>query len=344
MIKRRRSTPRRRPRRSTVTSPRPSCTTSAATSRCRPTTAPSMIGGAVENPLTLTLDDLRAMPAVEHAVTLECAGNGRLDMRPLPTGEPWGDYAVSTARWRARCLHDVLARAQPAADGVEVRFEGADHGRTTSAGPPRDRPGQPHLRPLAAAGARGRSGRRDPHRLRDERRAAAARPRRPVPADRAALVRRRVGEVAEAARRAHRAVHRRVPDRPLHLPVARPSARAGHADAGPRPDHRPGARLDLAAGTLHGPREGMVRHRPRHRGRGQPHRRGRLAPGASSSRPTAPTNGRTGRFTWEPPTSAGTPSAPGRPTPPATSNPTFRRGTASATGTTPSRSSYVDVR
>src|SRR3954469_2041358 len=41
------------------------------------------VGGAVENPLRLTLDDLRAMPAHERAVTLECAGNGRLAMRPL---------------------------------------------------------------------------------------------------------------------------------------------------------------------------------------------------------------------------------------------------------------------
>ena len=60
------------------------------------------IGGAVDTPLTLTLDDLRALPAVERAVTLECAGNGRLAMRPLPNGEPWGDYAVSTARWTGR--------------------------------------------------------------------------------------------------------------------------------------------------------------------------------------------------------------------------------------------------
>ena len=48
----------------------------------------------------------------------------------------------------------------------------------------------------------------------------------------------------EAARRPHRAVHRRVPDRPLHLRVARPAPRAGLPDAGARPDHRPGARLD----------------------------------------------------------------------------------------------------
>jgi DMSO/TMAO reductase YedYZ molybdopterin-dependent catalytic subunit len=86
------------------------------------------VGGAVQNPTTLTLDDLRTMPAVERAVTLECAGNGRLEMRPLPVGEPWGDYAVSTARWTGALLHEVLEQAQPAADGIEVRFEGADHG------------------------------------------------------------------------------------------------------------------------------------------------------------------------------------------------------------------------
>lgn len=86
------------------------------------------VGGAVENPLTLTIDDLRAMPRVEHAVTLECAGNGRLDTRPLPAGEPWGGYAVSTARWSGARLSDVLHRAGPRADGVEVRCQGADSG------------------------------------------------------------------------------------------------------------------------------------------------------------------------------------------------------------------------
>jgi DMSO/TMAO reductase YedYZ molybdopterin-dependent catalytic subunit len=86
------------------------------------------VGGAVELPRTLTLDDLRATPAVERVVTMECAGNGRLAMRPLPVGEPWGDYAVSTARWTGVPLHQVLEQAKPAAEGVEVRFTGADHG------------------------------------------------------------------------------------------------------------------------------------------------------------------------------------------------------------------------
>src|SRR5947207_14508715 len=85
------------------------------------------IGGAVRNPTTLTLDDLRAMPAVERAVTLECAGNGRLATRPLPTGEPWGDYAVSTASWTGVPLRHVLEQAQPDAGAVEVLARGADH-------------------------------------------------------------------------------------------------------------------------------------------------------------------------------------------------------------------------
>jgi DMSO/TMAO reductase YedYZ molybdopterin-dependent catalytic subunit len=86
------------------------------------------IGGAVQNPTTLTLDDLRGMPSVERVVTLECAGNGRLRQTPLPAGEPWGRLAVSAARWRGAFLHELLEQARPEADAVDVKFEGADHG------------------------------------------------------------------------------------------------------------------------------------------------------------------------------------------------------------------------
>jgi len=87
------------------------------------------LGGAVRSPMTLTLDDLRAMPASERTVTLECAGNGRLGQTPLPEGEPWGRFAVSTARWRGVPLHQILSQAAPSPNGLEVTFEGADHGR-----------------------------------------------------------------------------------------------------------------------------------------------------------------------------------------------------------------------
>ena len=99
------------------------------------------IGGAVENPITLTLEDLRALPAHEHAVTLECAGNGRLDMRPLPTGEPWGDYAVSTARWKGALLHDVLALAAPVGATASTSVRGRRPRRLPpQAGPAGDQP------------------------------------------------------------------------------------------------------------------------------------------------------------------------------------------------------------
>ena len=78
--------------------------------------------------MTLTLDELRAMPATTLTVTLECAGNGRIGLMPLPTGEPWAGNAVGTARWTGVPLHLILERPLPARSGVEVSFEGADHG------------------------------------------------------------------------------------------------------------------------------------------------------------------------------------------------------------------------
>ena len=91
----------------------------------------------MENPITLTLEDLRALPAHEHAVTLECAGNGRLEMRPLPTGEPWGDYAVSTARWKGALLSDVLGAGKAHGGRHRRQVRGRrPRRRTTSTGPP----------------------------------------------------------------------------------------------------------------------------------------------------------------------------------------------------------------
>lgn len=86
------------------------------------------IGGAVGTPLTLTLDELRALGEETITVTLECAGNGRVGLMPLPTGEPWTGQAVGTATWTGVPLRAVMARVAPNADAVEVAFTGADHG------------------------------------------------------------------------------------------------------------------------------------------------------------------------------------------------------------------------
>ncbi|MGH2532522.1 MAG: sulfite oxidase [Thermomicrobiales bacterium] len=86
------------------------------------------VGGAVERPLMLTVDALRARPATTVRVTLECAGNGRLEMKPLPVGEPWAGCAVGTAAWTGVPLHTILGQAGPRPEGIEVCFVGADHG------------------------------------------------------------------------------------------------------------------------------------------------------------------------------------------------------------------------
>jgi len=86
------------------------------------------IGGAVERPLMLTLDELRARPAVDLAATMECAGNGRALLEPRPVSQPWLTEAVGTGLWRGVELAPLLEEAGPAAGSVDVVFAGLDRG------------------------------------------------------------------------------------------------------------------------------------------------------------------------------------------------------------------------
>jgi DMSO/TMAO reductase YedYZ molybdopterin-dependent catalytic subunit len=87
------------------------------------------IGGLVEQPLMLSLDDLRGRPSVETEVTLECAGNGRaLLASPRPLSQPWLVEAVGTAAWRGLPLAALLEDAGPLRDTLEVVFTGLDEG------------------------------------------------------------------------------------------------------------------------------------------------------------------------------------------------------------------------
>ena len=78
--------------------------------------------------LELSLDDLRARPAAEHTVTMECAGNGRARLEPRPVSQPWLLEAVGTARWRGTPLAPLLAEAGIPDGTVEVLFTGLDRG------------------------------------------------------------------------------------------------------------------------------------------------------------------------------------------------------------------------
>jgi DMSO/TMAO reductase YedYZ molybdopterin-dependent catalytic subunit len=86
------------------------------------------IDGLVERPASFSLDDLRSRAAVEVAVTMECAGNGRALVEPRVVSQPWILEAVGTARWRGTPLAPLLEEAGVREDAVEVLFTGLDRG------------------------------------------------------------------------------------------------------------------------------------------------------------------------------------------------------------------------
>lgn len=86
------------------------------------------VGGAVRSPFVVSLAELAALPQRHVTVTMECAGNGRLGMDPLPTGEPWRFGAVSTTTWSGVSLRTLLERAGLELDVVEILGHGADAG------------------------------------------------------------------------------------------------------------------------------------------------------------------------------------------------------------------------
>jgi DMSO/TMAO reductase YedYZ molybdopterin-dependent catalytic subunit len=86
------------------------------------------VSGCVGGERSWSIEDLRSEPAIQTAVTVECAGNGRMFMRPLPPGTPWNLGAVGTAVFKGVPLRMLLERSGVDASAVEVVFGGADGG------------------------------------------------------------------------------------------------------------------------------------------------------------------------------------------------------------------------
>jgi DMSO/TMAO reductase YedYZ molybdopterin-dependent catalytic subunit len=86
------------------------------------------IGGAVERPLSLPLDELRRRERVSLPVTFECAGNGRALLEPRPVSQPWLTEAVGTAEWAGIALGPLLEEAGLEPGAIEALFTGLDRG------------------------------------------------------------------------------------------------------------------------------------------------------------------------------------------------------------------------
>src|SRR5580658_6236373 len=68
------------------------------------------VEGEVATPLTLTMEELKKLPAVELVSVVECAGNGRALFDPPLPGLQWANGSVGNGRWRGVRLADVLKK------------------------------------------------------------------------------------------------------------------------------------------------------------------------------------------------------------------------------------------
>jgi DMSO/TMAO reductase YedYZ molybdopterin-dependent catalytic subunit len=75
------------------------------------------IGGLVEKPVAMTLDQIKARPKVEVTATLECGGNG---------ASPGFRGAIANVKWAGTPLAPILKDVGIAREAIEVAFWGAD--------------------------------------------------------------------------------------------------------------------------------------------------------------------------------------------------------------------------
>jgi sulfite dehydrogenase len=84
------------------------------------------IKGKVDQELSLSLDDLRRLPATEIVAVNQCSGNSRGFFEPRVAGGQLGNGALGNARWRGVLLKAVLDKAGVQAGARQVTFNGMD--------------------------------------------------------------------------------------------------------------------------------------------------------------------------------------------------------------------------
>jgi len=84
------------------------------------------IDGNVERPVSLSLDDLKALPKQTITSFLECAGNSRSRLDPPAEGTEWKNDAAGTAVWGGTMLRNVLANAGVRDTTIDLVSQGAD--------------------------------------------------------------------------------------------------------------------------------------------------------------------------------------------------------------------------
>lgn len=77
------------------------------------------IDGLVENPMTLTLDQIKVLPPAEEMLTLECIGN------------PVGGRLIGNVVWKGFSLEQLLKQVKVKAGAIRAKFTAADAYQTS---------------------------------------------------------------------------------------------------------------------------------------------------------------------------------------------------------------------
>jgi DMSO/TMAO reductase YedYZ molybdopterin-dependent catalytic subunit len=96
-----------------------------------------VVKGLVDKELSLSIDELKkSFPTVTLAGMLECAGSGRSNFDPKPSGTPWlGTGGMGCPKWTGVRLRDVLQAAGLKSSAVHVAGQGGDPGAVATAAP-----------------------------------------------------------------------------------------------------------------------------------------------------------------------------------------------------------------
>ena len=84
------------------------------------------VEGLVNQPTSLSLDQLDGLENVTLPAVLQCSGNGRAFFQPTIAGVGWERGAVGNAEWSGPRLVDVLKRAGLQPEAAHVQLHGAD--------------------------------------------------------------------------------------------------------------------------------------------------------------------------------------------------------------------------
>ncbi|MCE4225303.1 molybdopterin-dependent oxidoreductase [Methylobacterium sp. C25] len=84
------------------------------------------IKGHVDQPLSLSLKDIKALPRAEIVAVSQCSGNSRGFFEPRVAGGQLANGAMGCARWTGVALKDVLDKAGVKAGALDVVFEALD--------------------------------------------------------------------------------------------------------------------------------------------------------------------------------------------------------------------------